>query len=199
MKICITGHTKGIGKFLYNKLSEKNHTVLGFSRSNGFDLDYHIHRVIEKSVDCDLFINNAPAGDAQIILLEELCTSVPKIITMGSVCSNYRDIFNKKVKNQVEDICDRISLNPNLSKILLMKLGFLEGTQKAEIIGEEVTISFKEIYEFIEFWLSAEPKIYKVDYTAKLTKATIDRLEHFDVENGKYFNQLLKDTFKYNS
>jgi len=199
MKICITGHTKGIGKFLYNKLSEKNHTVLGFSRSNGFDLDYHIHRVITESKGCDLFINNASAGDAQIILLQELCTSVPKIITMGSVCSNYKDVFDKKIKNQVEYICDRISLNPNLSKILLLKLGFLEGTQKAEIIGEDVTISFKEIYEFIEFWLLAEPKIYKVDYTAKLTKATIDRLENFDVESEKNFDKLMKDVFKYNS
>ena len=37
MKIAITGHTSGIGKYLFNELS-KEHDVIGYSRTNMFDI-----------------------------------------------------------------------------------------------------------------------------------------------------------------
>ena len=37
MKISITGHSKGIGKACFDLLS-KEHNVVGFSRSNGFNI-----------------------------------------------------------------------------------------------------------------------------------------------------------------
>jgi nucleoside-diphosphate-sugar epimerase len=78
MKIAITGHTQGIGKSLSLIYQRNGHDVIGFSRSNGFDIsDQQSRTNIVKSVsECDVFINNAhgrPVDDfAQTELLFEL-------------------------------------------------------------------------------------------------------------------------------
>lgn len=196
MKICITGHSKGIGKFFFDRLAEA-HDVRGFSRSNGFDLTQDIETVVKHASECDILINNAPAGNAQILLLERLCGTVPKIITMGSVSSNYPTLLEKPIKNEIEDVCNKISMNPNLSKILLLKLGFLEATQRAKSFGSNITISFQEIYDFVEYWIYNEPKIYKVDYVTKMTPYTIERLRDYDAKNEDMFNNLVDEVFQY--
>ena len=40
MKVAITGHTKGLGKELYNRFDD----VLGFSSSNGYDISNNYER-----------------------------------------------------------------------------------------------------------------------------------------------------------
>ena len=87
MKYAITGHSKNIGKFLYDKLFPN---AVGFSRSNGYDITKKDNRsrIIQESADCDVFINNAPAGFSQ----SELCLELWKewkdtekiIINVGS-------------------------------------------------------------------------------------------------------------------
>lgn len=59
-KIAITGHTKGIGLALVNKFN-KTYDIKGFSRTNGFDLadPDTIDRILNETLDCDVFINNA--------------------------------------------------------------------------------------------------------------------------------------------
>ena len=56
MKIALTGHTSGIGKALYDILSQE-HEVVCFSRSNGYDIqeDSAIERIVQESLDCDVF------------------------------------------------------------------------------------------------------------------------------------------------
>ena len=62
MKIAITGHTSGIGKYLFDTLST-DHEVYGYSRTNMYDISDDDARmsmlmdVMEK--DIDVFINNA--------------------------------------------------------------------------------------------------------------------------------------------
>lgn len=65
MKIAITGHTKGLGKALADAYSE--HQVLGFSRTNGYDLQQRgvVDKILEQSKQCDIFINNAYVADKQ--------------------------------------------------------------------------------------------------------------------------------------
>lgn len=72
MKIALTGHTKGIGRAIYEQLS-KNHEVVCFSRANTYDINVIIdrQRIIEESKDCDVFINNAYYPYAQTALAEE--------------------------------------------------------------------------------------------------------------------------------
>jgi len=65
--IAITGHTRGIGKGLYDYFVNAGCMVKGFSRENGFDISWYknIDQIIEETVDCDLFINNAYYEDQQ--------------------------------------------------------------------------------------------------------------------------------------
>jgi|TARA_B100000073_G_scaffold338407_1_gene335527 hypothetical protein len=61
MKYAITGHSRGIGKCCYDLFTADGHEVLGFSRSNGYDIRDPESRkqIVEQSLDADVFINNA--------------------------------------------------------------------------------------------------------------------------------------------
>jgi NAD(P)-dependent dehydrogenase (short-subunit alcohol dehydrogenase family) len=71
MKIAITGHSKGIGKAIAEYFEQQGHTVIGFSRSNGFDITDELSRqhILGILGSCDVFINNAYAPQAQKQLL----------------------------------------------------------------------------------------------------------------------------------
>lgn len=69
MKIGITGHSRGIGKALYDVLSAENNEVEGFSRSNGFDITTQQSLIARTVKNYDVFVNNAWQGNAQLDLL----------------------------------------------------------------------------------------------------------------------------------
>lgn len=71
MKVAITGHSRGIGKALYESLSEK-HECEGFSRSNGFDIEEHGDLIVQATLKSDVFINNAYSGMHQVYILNKL-------------------------------------------------------------------------------------------------------------------------------
>lgn len=77
MKVVITGHTNGIGKCLYEKFTRHGHTVMGYSRYTGHNIEDDAIRkqIINESADADLFINNAYSPTGQTILLEEFIKS----------------------------------------------------------------------------------------------------------------------------
>lgn len=70
-KYALTGHTDGIGKELFKKLSPN---CIGFSLSSGYDITKKSdrQRIIDESNECDVFINNAHADFAQSELCLEL-------------------------------------------------------------------------------------------------------------------------------
>jgi hypothetical protein len=59
LKIGITGHTKGLGQYLYNEFTKDNNQVKGFSRSNGYDIKNPFDRkkILVESLDAVVFIN----------------------------------------------------------------------------------------------------------------------------------------------
>lgn len=61
MTVAITGHTQGIGNAIRCWFERRGHHVIGFSRSNGYDIahDNTLHRIVEQSTDADVFVNNA--------------------------------------------------------------------------------------------------------------------------------------------
>lgn len=70
-KIAITGHTEGIGKAISDRF-RLNYQVVGFSRSNGYDISKHedLERIVADSMDCEVFINNAYYFDQQLVLAD---------------------------------------------------------------------------------------------------------------------------------
>jgi short-subunit dehydrogenase len=93
MKIAITGHTSGIGKALHDKFIMDGHEVLGFSRTNEFDIRLLETRkkILDLSKDADVFINNAYAPWGQTHLLNELILNWSRphnlVINIGSIAS----------------------------------------------------------------------------------------------------------------
>lgn len=98
MKIAITGHSKGLGAFLFSYLNTDSNEVVGFSRSNGYDLlePGVIDRVVEEVDDCDVFINNAKSGWAQVEMFNKLLLSwagrKKKIVNIGSQVTTFNYI-----------------------------------------------------------------------------------------------------------
>jgi hypothetical protein len=72
--IAITGHTKGIGKAICDTFKQHGYEVLGFSRSNGYDISLKESRqcILDQLSNVDVFINNAYTPQGQQDLLKEL-------------------------------------------------------------------------------------------------------------------------------
>ena len=120
----ITGHTRGIGKKLYEKLSPD---AIGFSRSTGYNITNPSdrYRIIQESQHCDVFINNATAEFGQTLLFLELFNSWKNqnktIINVGSriaeitlLPDNKHDLLKyqaeklilKEMSNRVTGVCN---------------------------------------------------------------------------------------------
>ena len=72
-KIAITGHTRGIGKALTERLDQDNYEVKGFSQSTGYNLmrTSTVKKVVNECLewDADVLVNNAYVPDNQVRLL----------------------------------------------------------------------------------------------------------------------------------
>jgi nucleoside-diphosphate-sugar epimerase len=70
-RVAITGHTYGIGKSLFEHLSNQGVECKGFSRSNGYDINNPVSRkqILNESIDFDTFINCAYNGFGQTYML----------------------------------------------------------------------------------------------------------------------------------
>jgi len=71
MKIAITGHSRGIGKALFDKLNSE-HECFGFSRSNGFDITAKQDLILRNILRCDVLVNNAYSGTSQVEILNNV-------------------------------------------------------------------------------------------------------------------------------
>jgi hypothetical protein len=84
----ITGHTSKLGNLIANYLESQNYTIIGFSRSNGYDLrDYScVSNILGVVKQFDLFVNCAKPDYTQAQLLYRLISSgfEGKILSIGS-------------------------------------------------------------------------------------------------------------------
>jgi short-subunit dehydrogenase involved in D-alanine esterification of teichoic acids len=121
-KVAITGHTSGIGLELFEIFTTNGYEVTGYSRSTGSnieDIDVR-RRIIEETVDFDIFINNAYSPNGQTMLLKELSQQwdgqPKKIINISSKLSFFElgkigvlDEYIKQKSHQNEIIQQRFS------------------------------------------------------------------------------------------
>lgn len=132
MKVAITGHTYGIGAALAEKFTAEGWEVIGFSRSNGYDISKIEDRkkIISESNDCDFFINNAYATYSQCDLLFELWESwqgkQKRIINMSSSIvgrwqNDFRDIKYRNAKVALEDASDFLSNKSEWPNIVVVR------------------------------------------------------------------------------
>ncbi len=173
MKIIITGHTKGLGKYLYDEFQQLGYDVIGISRSNGFDLSTDLDKVIELCDSRDLFINNCNVGRCQIELLNKLHNKVDKMIVMGSIAGDYDQLINNeysKNKKELADRCKQLSLLTG-NKILHLNISMLE-----DAVSSDNLITFKEVCDTIYFWMT-NSRITNLNFEFKLTPFTLEKIK----------------------
>jgi NADP-dependent 3-hydroxy acid dehydrogenase YdfG len=156
MKILITGHTKGIGNAVYNRLLKAGHNVVGFSRSNNNDIS-DTKTIIKKIIkeDPDVLINNAYHKNSQTEILKSVYRAWKEknktIINMCSVAalipsshSDYNSEYATDKRNQ-KIFCDKINFSYS-------KKDFLDVRCKLTNLNFDYTkTSFKSKYDKRKF------------------------------------------------
>lgn len=177
MKVAITGHSKGLGKALKNCFESNGHTVMGFSRSNGYDISNCNDRsnIVTESAECDVFINNAWFPDVQQLMLSEVCDAFENT---NKVIINISSMFvyiDEDVIQGNTDFCqyrkDKIaghqmtmktimSPNPNIMNVVA---GLIDTELAANLAGNKMDA--KDVAELIYFMYDNRDKVMVRDIT----------------------------------
>lgn len=143
LKIAITGHTKGIGKAIADALH--GHTVIGFSRSNGYNISSDVKRIAQESRECDVFINNAYYDFAQCDLLDEMF-SLWKNNSKTIININSRSIYgydNSHIysgsKKELRDLSIKKIFSPRQCRIININLGYVDTEPVKNIPARKLT------------------------------------------------------------
>lgn len=143
MTIHVIGHSRGLGKNLYDRFRLNFDSVKGYSRSNGYDIEADIIKICETINSDDIVILNAYANGSQIKYLKLLKDRNIKIIVMGSIAAVLSDssrIEYSLKKKELEDYF--VSISPE-SKIPLLYLRLTGSSYKNDSL----------IYNSIQFWI----------------------------------------------
>ncbi len=156
MNIVITGHTRGLGKVLYDHMLSLGHNVTGLSSSNGYHLPDKLESVIEVASKCDVFFNNVHSNTIQATLIERLYDKC-KIVTSGSMAADYRGIPYREQKLIVEQ-SHRKHKKLTHNSMLLLKMGFLEYGPDSMY-----PVPYNQITDGINFWLN-NPRVSMIEF-----------------------------------
>ena len=181
MKVAITGHTSGIGQDLQQHFLSQGHEVCGFSRSNGHTLPDAIDRVLVKSLDCDVFINNALPIASQIVLLEKLWSKWhaknKTIVVIGSIAAHLpfdvpgQETYQQQ-KRELDTLCKRLRYTngANPCRLISVHPGWVS-TNIFELVNitpppQEVCMTPQQVTQVVEYALSSP--LYIQDITVSL-------------------------------
>ena len=152
MNLLTTGHTSGIGKYVYEYFGGK-----GLSRSTGFDITKD--SIKNYLNDVDVFINNAWAVSdplAQTNILYDAINNVNKIICIGTN-TMYSGIY-KDSKKALENAC--VDFYNQGHNITLIKLGKVDTPFQNEY--NEPKISKQYIIDIINFVIKSPYRIEQI-------------------------------------
>jgi NADP-dependent 3-hydroxy acid dehydrogenase YdfG len=201
MKIAITGHCDGIGKAIYDKLADKGHELIGFDIADeSGDIVNGREEIIEKSKDCDVFINNAfHMTGAQTDMFNDMYElwkdEHKQLINICSASKHYPSIFNsglhfnyiakKKVlwKNIVSKYRDTISKDYQL-RIHTISPGLVDTAMTKDMEDETLKTSVDTIASYV-CWVLDQPDDIEIMDLSVRTKPIID--------NGKRYSDYRSD------
>lgn len=184
MKIVVTGHTSGLGKYIFDHFRDNfNNEVIGLSRSTGYDLNQSLDEIIKIADGCDVFVNNAHADSAQRELVTRLNNRVKKMIVSGSQGGFFNNLIPTEYGNYKKDLaelCHLVSLDKNShTKILHLDLSYLEGNDVDPLDPSNIAcdheITFREICDVIDLWLD-NPAFNDVRFNFKITDMLYDQI-----------------------
>jgi hypothetical protein len=159
MKIALTGHTKGLGAEI-SKYFELTHNVLGFSRTNGYDIKSPVDRkkILKASAEADVLINLVHNYYHQTDLLfeffqawehaEKLIINISSIVVEDVTWGQDRLDFieYKNQKKALESMAGYLSQRKSKLKIRnyrISEINFTKDTSNLNNIIDEFQISKK--------------------------------------------------------
>ncbi len=176
MKIAITGHSRGIGKACYDVLS-KEHDVIGFSRSNGFNITEPL-KILSASIGCDVFINNAYIMDTKdqinlfnmffkewkddpnkfIVNIGSKSKYYPYNPNMPNLTANFRSGkgYNDNKTDLAEVTYDKQLFTPKKCRITTINPGYTNTDLVARLVNEVNMLSPTEVANIVK-WVIEQP------------------------------------------
>lgn len=169
-KVVVTGHTKGIGKSISEYFEQQGYTVVGFSRTAGYDISNETHRqaIIEALDDADIFVNNAYKNfDAsQLELLKSAFSkwqgSKKLIINISSRAGGAMNSPYAATKLEQDKFCSQHSFH--LPRIINIKPGLVGTDRTAKIPGPRM--STEQVVQMLDFILKNPIKIQSITFGA---------------------------------
>jgi hypothetical protein len=176
-KIIITGHTQGIGNAIYKYFSkDPTNTVLGFSKSTGFNIQNPANRehIIKMSQDADIFVNNAfpyfEPDDSQLILLRNIfyawagqnktIINISSIAPAAPVQTTY-----SLIKQGLDDFC--FSKTFQLPHIINLKPNYIMVETLKKEIGNRPHMTTDHLVEVLDFCLNGPVKVKTITFEYK--------------------------------
>lgn len=165
MKIAITGHTQGLGQAFFNYF--QSHTVIGFSRSNGYNIVYPNDRnkILNEIKDVDVFINNAYNNfdDSQLKLLMDvydIWKGTDK--TIINISSRYTNGSKKYCKDKEQQDLFCRSKEFTLPYVINLKPGLTDTNRVKHIQGDKLSVD--DVVDVLDFVLNSKFKIHSITF-----------------------------------
>ena len=144
--IGITGHTSGLGK----AISDRFGPALGFSRSTGYDIGRATDRarIVAEAAPCDVFVNNAHCGIAQVELLYELYAAwfdSDRLII--NISSNSSDGIKNRPhpyavqKAALDKASQQLSYQRSRLRICNLRFGWLDTPRVATVTDAKISMA----------------------------------------------------------
>ena len=187
MRILITGHTSGLGKYLFDKYIEEGHQVFGASRLTDLDLTQDTKAAVELGLLCDLVILNTNAGQAELL---EALAGKTKVVLMGSIAGQYDQLIQSGYssrKKHLAERCKSLSLDPTV-QLLHMTISMLE-----DAVSTDKGITFVQVGKRIDDW-TADPCYNNIDFEFKLSPFTIDQIKNKFGATDESIQRILQNT-----
>lgn len=192
-RVAITGHTRGIGKALWDRLEERGLELRGYSKSNGYNLQRvsTCKKVVQDVVDwnADVFINNAYVPDNQVrllYLLYEHWEQKPRlIVNCGATSSDSITNFSQMGYNEnwTPYVSDKARLDwASLQLANMFKQGKCRvSLMKPGFVDTDSTSVFKDFAE--DYMMTADSVAEQLEWLVDLPKHVQVRNLSFDVGN----------------
>jgi nucleoside-diphosphate-sugar epimerase len=178
MRIGITGHSDFLGKGLFDLLG-KNHEVIGFSRSNGYDLKNY-KNILTDVVDLDVFINNTYHPNLQQKIFEELFDlwkekdkTIFNVLTSAIFNNGSFDDYRESKLNLQTSTLKLI--NSNLDKKVRVINLYPNTLEHNKRVGFN-KVNFSEVHNIIEFQLNLPQSLEMTHICVSRTTVLKDKI-----------------------
>lgn len=147
INVAITGHSKGLGKVLFDKYVKQGQRVEGFSRSNQYDLQapYVRTEVVRKIQTFDVIINNAPGIFQRDLFAEVLSTTFSGVIVNVSSLASRFGPSHSNLYTSDKAALDSLTYShqhfgPRWPAALLVRPSYFTGERSANKPGPHVDV-----------------------------------------------------------